>query len=119
MQKESFVVIGAGPVGLCAALLMQKLGHDVTVYDQLGKFFGTFEDLNRLKRKPFDSFPVLLNSRSLHCLDVIDPVLRDSVVKSSIEVCVSYQFIILKCCLLRLFSWIHGNLLTPKLHLRL
>ncbi|KXS10096.1 FAD/NAD(P)-binding domain-containing protein [Gonapodya prolifera JEL478] len=57
-QQASYVVIGAGPVGLLAALGLAKRGHSVTVY----------EGRESLDQRREESYPIGVNLRGIRAL---------------------------------------------------
>ncbi|WP_409483676.1 FAD-dependent oxidoreductase [Arsenicicoccus dermatophilus] len=61
------IVVGAGPVGLAAALLLDAQGHRVTVY----------EAKKELKLSDANSYPIGVNLRGQETLRRIDPALLD------------------------------------------
>lgn len=61
------IIIGAGPVGLAAALLLSAQGHAVTVY----------EADDDLRLSDDNSYPIGVNPRGQETLRRIDPVLVD------------------------------------------
>jgi len=62
MNLHDFIIIGAGPVGIAIALLLNKLGYRVTCYE------GRSEISNDI----LQSYPIGINSRTLNCLSLID-----------------------------------------------
>ena len=66
MIPSPVIVIGAGPVGLAAALMLAHRGCQVTVY----------EGRSAIPPDPEDSYPIGINPRTLHCLARIDPALE-------------------------------------------
>jgi kynurenine 3-monooxygenase len=57
IESTHFIVLGAGPVGLQAALVLSQQGHRVTVYDKV----GDTTTLNSLE----DTYPIGVNRRGL------------------------------------------------------
>lgn len=53
--ETHFIVLGAGPVGLQAALILSQQGHRVTVYDKVGDTPNSLED----------TYPIGVNRRGL------------------------------------------------------
>ena len=68
MQDQDIIIIGAGPVGLAAALLLSKEGQykRITIY----------EGRSTIPNNPEESYPIGINPRALHCLKRIDPKLE-------------------------------------------
>lgn len=64
-QRPHTIVLGAGPVGLAAALLLAAQGHDVTL----------FEAKDHLELDPDNSYPIGVNRRGQEALRRIDPAL--------------------------------------------
>jgi 2-polyprenyl-6-methoxyphenol hydroxylase-like FAD-dependent oxidoreductase len=64
-----FVIIGAGPVGLAAALLLSQLGHSSTVYEARGD----------IPNDVLESYPIGLNPRALHTMNLISPSLKQRI----------------------------------------
>ncbi|GAB3623628.1 hypothetical protein GCM10027418_17110 [Mariniluteicoccus endophyticus] len=64
-QPQPVIVVGAGPVGLAAALLLRAQGHPVTVY----------EARDQLKLSNANSYPIGVNLRGQETLRRIDPSL--------------------------------------------
>ncbi|PIQ43856.1 MAG: NADPH-dependent 2,4-dienoyl-CoA reductase [Gammaproteobacteria bacterium CG11_big_fil_rev_8_21_14_0_20_46_22] len=50
-QKKSFAVVGAGPAGLQAALILAKRGHNVTLFDKNDEIGGQFNFAKRVPGK--------------------------------------------------------------------
>lgn len=69
--KGDIIVVGAGPVGLAAALLLAKDGHKVVVYEGRPEIPTNIED----------SYPIGINPRALHCLRDIDPELEQQAIE--------------------------------------
>ena len=67
-QDQDIIIIGAGPVGLAAALLLSKEGQykRITIY----------EGRSAIPNNPEESYPIGINPRALHCLKRIDPKLE-------------------------------------------
>lgn len=65
-NPPDFIVLGAGPVGLAAAILLAQAGRDVTV----------FEARDELPLSDDNSYPIGVNRRGLATLGRIDPALR-------------------------------------------
>lgn len=64
---STVIIIGAGPVGLAAALLLAKRGfQSITVY----------EGRDSIPVDPEESYPIGINPRALHTLFEIDPQLE-------------------------------------------
>ncbi|KAJ3126242.1 hypothetical protein HK100_010350 [Physocladia obscura] len=57
-----FTIIGGGPAGFACAALLAKQGHECAVY----------ESRLEIPNNPEDSYPIGINSRTLHCLESID-----------------------------------------------
>ena len=70
---NEFIIIGAGPVGLAAACLLAKQGFDVKVFE------GRKDIPNNLE----ESYPIGINPRAIHCLEMIDPDLKKSALQES------------------------------------
>eukprot|EP01051_Picozoa_sp_SAG22_P012662 SAG22_NODE_1337_length_4697_cov_2.318182_2_plen_544_part_00 len=67
LSGQRFIVIGGGPVGFAAALLLSNAGASVAVY----------EGRSAIPNDPEESYPIGLNPRALRCLERIDPALAD------------------------------------------
>ncbi|KAJ3044927.1 hypothetical protein HDV00_000210 [Rhizophlyctis rosea] len=67
-----FHIIGGGPVGFCAALLLAKEGYRSTVYER---------NLD-IPNNPEESYPIGVNPRGLHALEKVDPALADKIRES-------------------------------------
>jgi phytoene desaturase len=65
-QKKHIVIIGAGPGGLCAGMLLSKRGFDVTIFDKNTEVGGRNRPI-RLNGFTFDTGPTFLLMK--HVLD--------------------------------------------------
>jgi kynurenine 3-monooxygenase len=65
--KQKFIIVGGGPVGFAAALLLAKQGYPSEVY----------EGRPSIPDDPQESYPIGVNPRGLHTLSLIDPGLCD------------------------------------------
>uniref|UniRef100_A0A7S4HPS2 FAD-binding domain-containing protein n=1 Tax=Vannella robusta TaxID=1487602 RepID=A0A7S4HPS2_9EUKA len=71
----SWIVVGAGPAGIGAAISLAKRGYNVDVYERMAD----------LDQSDEDSYPIGLNPRGMKALDCIDETgtLRESVTKET------------------------------------
>ena len=67
MEKESIAIIGAGPVGLAAAILLAKEGINCQVYEGRNEILNDYEQ----------SYPIGINPRTLNTLNLIAPELME------------------------------------------
>lgn len=74
MSATRIVIIGAGPVGLAAALLLAKEGL---------AFIDVYEGRDSIPNNPEESYPIGINPRALHCLRSIDPALEQQALRES------------------------------------
>ena len=71
MQHQDIIIVGAGPVGLSAALLLaNEAGY---------KRIVIYEGRRDIPNDPVESYPIGINPRALHCLKRIDPKLEEKV----------------------------------------
>lgn len=75
-MSMSFIIIGAGPVGLASAILLNKEGYQVTVYE------GRFD----IPNDPEQSYPIGINPRAIHTLKYISDSLADRASKTGVLV---------------------------------
>jgi len=70
-----WIVVGAGPAGIGAAICLAKRGFEVDVYERM----------ENLDQSDEDSYPIGLNPRGMNALDAIDGTgaLRESVTKET------------------------------------
>jgi len=66
-RNQKFIIVGGGPVGFAAALLLAKHGYPSEVY----------EGRPSIPDDPQESYPIGVNPRGLHTLSLIDPGLCD------------------------------------------
>jgi kynurenine 3-monooxygenase len=66
-SKTRFHIVGGGPVGLAAALLLAKAGYSSVVY----------ESRNEIPHNVEESYPIGINPRALHTMEQINPSLAD------------------------------------------
>ena len=60
-----FHIVGGGPAGFATALLLSKDGHTSTVYESRAS----------VVHDPEESYPIGVNARGMHTLELIDPAL--------------------------------------------
>ena len=78
MQQQEIVVVGCGPVGCAAALLLAKEGGFTNI--------KIYEGRSCIPNDPEETYPIGLNPRSFHCLSRIDPGLAQRVKDNSLLV---------------------------------
>jgi kynurenine 3-monooxygenase len=74
MDRETFTIIGGGPVGLAAAILLANDGYPCEVYEGRNEILNDYEQ----------SYPIGINPRTLHTLSQISPVLEEKAKTSGI-----------------------------------
>ena len=79
-SKETYSIIGAGPVGLATALLLAKNGIPSIVYESRSEISNDLRE----------SYPIGLNPRAFKTLDLIDPELSDKI-RSTANIVDSWQ----------------------------
>ena len=67
MSEQTYHIIGGGPVGLASALLLAKQGYKSIVYEGRSEIPTNIEE----------SYPIGINPRTLHTLEIIDPELAN------------------------------------------
>eukprot|EP00123_Amoebidium_parasiticum_P008866 comp19072_c1_seq1/m.21553 comp19072_c1_seq1/g.21553 ORF comp19072_c1_seq1/g.21553 comp19072_c1_seq1/m.21553 type:complete len:447 (-) comp19072_c1_seq1:644-1984(-) len=70
-QQQHAIILGGGPVGLAAALLLRKEGYEVDVY----------EFRSEIPRDNSNSYPIGVNPRGQKTLELINPRLVDEMKK--------------------------------------
>lgn len=68
MEATRFLIVGGGPVGFAAALLLAKDGHQCVVYEARGD----------IPNNPEESYPIGINPRTLQTLESINPALAQT-----------------------------------------
>ncbi len=65
-EEYKFSIIGGGPVGLAASILLAKEGYSCDVYEGRAEILNDYEQ----------SYPIGINPRALHTLNLISPELE-------------------------------------------
>ena len=76
VEKESFIVIGAGPVGVATSCLLKQLGQNVICYEARSRIFND----------PLQTYPIGINPRALYCFGLISSDLEGSAKESGLLV---------------------------------